>query len=284
MAGPGAILITGCSSGIGAASAADLVERGHVVYASARRRETLDELGAAGARTLTLDVTDEASMVEAVRAVEAEHGHVGTLVNNAGYGEYGPVEEVPLDAVRRQFDTNVFGLARLCQLVLPAMRAAGGGRIVNVSSMGGRLVFPFGGWYHASKYAVEALSDALRVEVAGFGVTVVLVEPGLIRTGFGAIATSGLERSAAGPYAEAQRTADALTRQAYQGRNAAGPEAVAAVIRRAVETGRPAPRYLVTPAARVMVHARRLGGGRFWDVAMRRTFRLPSRPARSPGA
>jgi NADP-dependent 3-hydroxy acid dehydrogenase YdfG len=284
MASPGAILITGCSSGIGAAAAAELVGRGHVVYASARRPETLAALGAAGARTLTLDVTDETSMTDAVRAIEAEHGRVGTLVNNAGYGEYGPVEEVRLDAVRRQFETNVFGLGRLCQLVLPAMRAAGRGRIVNVSSMGGRLVFPFGGWYHASKYAVEALSDALRVEVAGFGVSVVLVEPGLIRTEFGSVAAAGLGRDGeAGPYAAGRRTADELTREAYRGRNAVGPEAVARVIRRAVETDRPAPRYVVTPAARVMVHARRLGGGRFWDVAMRRTFRLPSRPAGSAG-
>ena len=141
-------------------------------------------------------------MRAAVAAVEAEHGSVGTLVNNAGYGVYGPVEEVAMDDVRREFETNVFGLGRLTQLVLPGMRAAGRGRIVNMSSMGGRLVYPTGGWYHASKYAVEALSDALRVEVAPFGISVVLVEPGLIRTEFEAVASGGLAPHAAtGPYA-----------------------------------------------------------------------------------
>ena len=165
----GAVLVTGCSSGIGHATAARLVADGHVVYATARRPETLESLAAAGAHPLELDVTDESSMRTAVAEVEREHGAVGVLVNNAGYGEYGPVEEVPLEAVRRQFETNVFGLGRMCQLVLPGMRAAGRGRIVNIGSMGGRITFPTGGWYHASKYAVEALTDALRVELSTTG-------------------------------------------------------------------------------------------------------------------
>lgn len=178
MNSPGPVLITGCSTGIGRATAEQLVRAGYTVYATARRPETLADLAAAGAVTLALDVTDEESMTSAVRLVEKEHGQVGTLINNAGYGAYGPVEEVSLDEARREFETNVFGLGRMCQLVLPAMRTAGSGRIINISSMGGRVTFPAGGWYHASKYAVEALSDALRVEVASFGVQVVLVEPG----------------------------------------------------------------------------------------------------------
>jgi NAD(P)-dependent dehydrogenase (short-subunit alcohol dehydrogenase family) len=212
-----------------------------------------------------------------VHQVEKEHGRVGTLINNAGYGAYGPVEEVPLDEVRREFETNVFGLGRMCQLVLPAMRAAGRGRIINISSMGGRVTFPAGGWYHASKYAVEALSDSLRVEVASFGIRVVLVEPGLIRTEFGSVASSGLTGTGSdGPYAGIRAAADSVTEQNYRSRMAVGPDAVARVVRRAMAASRPQARYLVTPAAKVLVHTRRLGGDRVWDSVVRRSFRLPA--------
>jgi NADP-dependent 3-hydroxy acid dehydrogenase YdfG len=271
----GPVLITGCSSGIGRAAAERLLARGHPVYATARRPEMIGSLADAGARTLALDVTDEASMTAAVTAVEAEHGAVGTLVNNAGYGLYGPVEEVDLAAARAQFETNVFGLGRMCQLVLPAMRAAGAGRIVNISSMGGRLVYPAGGWYHASKYAVEALSDALRMEVAGFGVSVVLVEPGLTRTEFESVASGGLANGAQGSaYAQLRRRADEVMGQAYRSAAAAEPSTVADVIVRAVEARRPKTRYLVTAAAKAQVKARRLAGDRVWDSLMRRTYGL----------
>lgn len=275
MADTGAVLVTGCSSGIGRVTAERLLAAGHTVYATARRPQTLDDLAARGARVLTLDVTDETSMRTAVAAVEAEHGHVGALVNNAGYGVYGPVEEVALDDVRAQFETNVFGLGRMCQLVLPGMRRAGRGRIVNVSSMGGRLVYPTGGWYHASKYAVEALSDALRVEVAPFGVRVALVEPGLIRTEFESVASGGLAAGAEGSaYAGLRRHADTVMAGAYRSRLAAEPGAVADVIARAVEARRPRTRYVVTPAAKGQVQLRRLAGDRVWDAVVRRTYRL----------
>ncbi|HET8657455.1 MAG TPA: oxidoreductase [Micromonosporaceae bacterium] len=275
-----AVLITGCSSGIGRATALRLARRPELtVYATARRPDTLTGLAAAGCRTLALDVTDEESMVAAVAAVEKAHSAVGVLVNNAGYGEYGTVEEVPLARVRAQFETNVYGLARLCQLVLPGMRAAGGGRIVNVSSMGGRLVFPGGGFYHASKYAVEALSDALRFEVAPFGVQVSIVEPGLIRTGFGGTAAGTLAHTVAGangtgPYRRLNRTIDAQMTQLYQSRLlAAEPERVARVIERAVTARRPRRRYVVTAAARTLVHMRRLLGGGTFDTFLRAQFR-----------
>jgi NAD(P)-dependent dehydrogenase (short-subunit alcohol dehydrogenase family) len=269
------VLVTGCSSGIGRAAAQALITAGHTVYATARRPSTLEGLAAAGARTLALDVTDEGSMAAAVAAVEAEHGAVGTLVNNAGYGVYGPVEEVSMDDVRREFETNVFGLGRLTQLVLPGMRAAGRGRIVNMSSVGGRLVYPTGGWYHASKYAVEALSDALRVEVAPFGISVVLVEPGLIRTEFESVASAGLASGdPAGPYAALRKHSDAVTRRGYASRAGADPAAVAEVIKHAVQASRPRARYVVTPAAKAQVQLRRLGGDRLWDAVMRRTYRL----------
>src|SRR5918995_3639491 len=180
-----AVLITGCSSGIGAATAARLVAGGWTVYATARRPETLADLEAKGCKTLALDVVDDASRRAAVDAVVEAEGAVGVLINNAGYSQSGAVESVPDERVRAQFETNVFGPLALCRLVLPAMREQGWGRIVNVSSMGGRFTFPGGGVYHASKHALEALSDALRYELRPFGVDVVVIEPGLVKTRFG---------------------------------------------------------------------------------------------------
>jgi short-subunit dehydrogenase len=262
------VLVTGCSTGIGRATAAALLAAGHTVWATARSPETLADLAAAGAHVTSLDVTDEASMTAAVAEVEAQHGRVGTLVNNAGYGEYGAVEEVDLDKVRAMFETNVFGLARMCQLVLPGMRAAGRGRIVNVSSMGGRMTFPLGGYYHASKYAVEALSDALRVEVRPFGVDVVVLEPGVTRSSFESTigSSDALAAESDSPYAT-MRAGVAETNAAAFGneRMSTSSESVAAVVVKAVEAARPRTRYLLTPAARAMVTARTLGGDRVWD-------------------
>src|SRR5579864_1599751 len=187
-----AVLITGCSTGIGHATALRLARGGWTVYATARRAETLAELAAAGCKTLALDVTDEASMRAAVDQVESDCGAVGVLVNNAGYSQSGAIETVPLADVRRQFETNVFGLVRLTQLALPKMRAQRWGKIVNLGSMGGRLSFPGGGHYHATKHALEAISDALRFELRGFGIDVILLEPGLITTEFGETATAGM--------------------------------------------------------------------------------------------
>src|SRR3954451_1604237 len=198
-----AVLITGCSTGIGRATAELLAGKGWTVYATARRPESIADLADKGCKTLALDVTDETSMEAAVKAVEDAEGAVGALVNNAGYSQSGAVETVPMDEIRRQFETNVFGLVRMCQLVLPAMRKQRWGRIVNLSSMGGRLVFPGGGFYHATKYAVEAISDALRFEVKGFGVGVAIIEPGLIVTEFGSAAKGSLDGVGdGGDYAE----------------------------------------------------------------------------------
>jgi NAD(P)-dependent dehydrogenase (short-subunit alcohol dehydrogenase family) len=263
-----AVLITGCSSGIGWATAERLARRGWTVYATARDVEAVAPLEALGCRLLPLDVTEEDSMRAAVEEVERMEGAVGVLVNNAGYSQSGAVEEVPMDQVRRQFETNVFGLVRLCQLVLPGMRRQGSGKIVNLSSMGGRLTFPGGGFYHASKYAVEALSDALRFEVRGFGVEVVVVEPGLIRTGFARTAVGSMGEGS-GPYAGFEAGVARTTRENYErGPLAAlggGPEAVAETIERAISAARPRARYTVTPSARVLISARRLLPDRAWD-------------------
>jgi NAD(P)-dependent dehydrogenase (short-subunit alcohol dehydrogenase family) len=270
------VLVTGCSSGIGAATAYALLRAGHTVYATARRPETLDTLKEAGAHPLALDVTSEESMRAAVDEVVGHHGRVGTLVNNAGYGEYGTVEETDLDKVRAMFETNVFGLARLIQLVLPSMRAARGGRIVNIGSMGGRITFPVGGYYHATKYAVEAISDALRNEVRPFGIQVVLVEPGLIRTRFGdtAMGSESALPDPSSPYAALLEASARATSGSYEnGMLAADPERVGEVVLRAVEARRPRSRYVITPAARAMITARTLGGDRVWDGIVGRQFK-----------
>jgi len=266
-----AVLITGCSSGIGWATAKRLARRGWAVYATARNLEAIEPLRESGCRLLPLDVTDEDSMRAAVAEVERIEGAVGVLVNNAGYSQSGAVEEVSMEKVRRQFETNVFGLVRMCQLVLPEMRRQGFGRIVNLSSMGGKLTFPGGGFYHASKYAVEAISDALRFEARGFGVEVVVVEPGLIRTGFAQTAVSSIGDDGAkdGPYAGFEAGVARATWENYErGPLAAlggGPEAVAETIERAISAARPRARYTVTPSARLLIGTRRLLPDRAWD-------------------
>jgi NAD(P)-dependent dehydrogenase (short-subunit alcohol dehydrogenase family) len=277
-----AVLITGCSSGIGHETARHLAGEGWTVYATARRPESIEDLEAEGCETLACDVTDETSMNACVSAVEERESAVGVLVNNAGYSQSGAIEEVPIDAVRRQFETNVFGLMRMCQLALPGMRTQRWGKIVNVSSMGGKLVFPGGGVYHATKHAVEALSDALRFEVAGFGVDVVVIEPGLIKTSFAEAAVGSMagELPVNGPYAEFNTAVGRETASAYEGplaRLGSGPEAVARKIERAISARRPRTRYKVTPSAGLGMGARRLMSDRMWDRFVATQFPRPGR-------
>jgi NAD(P)-dependent dehydrogenase (short-subunit alcohol dehydrogenase family) len=276
-----AVLVTGCSSGIGRATALRLAGSGWKVYASARRAETISQLGDAGCQTLALDVTDEQSMRAAVASIEQAEGAIGVLINNAGYSQSGAIETVPMDAVRRQFETNVFGLVRLTQLVLPKMRAQRWGKIVNIGSMGGRLSFPGGGHYHATKHAVEAISDALRFELRGFGIDVILLEPGLITTEFGEAATASMaDTTIAGddPYATFNTTVGAVTKGAYDGPMrllGGGPDRVAKVIERALKRRHPPARITITPSAKLTIGMRRLLPDRAWDVAMRAQFPEP---------
>src|SRR3954452_2793424 len=231
------VLITGCSTGIGRATAEHLAANGHTVYATARRPDSIADLEGKGCRILALDVCDEASMKAAVDQVVAEQGAVGALVNNAGYSQSGALESLDMADVRRQFDTNVFGLLRMCQLCLPGMREQGWGRIVNMSSMGANFVFPGGGIYHATKYAVDAMSDALRYEVKGFGVDVVIIQPGLIVTEFGETAAAATPSSDSGPYAHFNTAVAKTTAEAYKGPLAklgAGPDAGAKVVEKAI--------------------------------------------------
>jgi NAD(P)-dependent dehydrogenase (short-subunit alcohol dehydrogenase family) len=266
-------LVTGCSTGIGRASALALQRAGLRTYASARRPETLAELESAGCRTLELDVTDEAHRERAIATVEGEQGRLDVLVNNAGYAEYGPVEEIPLDHWRREFETNLLGAVHLIQLSLPGMRTRGRGRIVNMSSMGGRLAFPVGAPYHASKFALEAMSDSLRAEVNQFGIDVVLIEPGLVDTGYADTASSGLHEAAEGPYGDLARSFLATMASSYGGGRAVGPERVARVVVRAATVRRPRARYVVTWNARLLIAARSVLPDRVWDAVLRRTFR-----------
>jgi NAD(P)-dependent dehydrogenase (short-subunit alcohol dehydrogenase family) len=276
-----AVLVTGCSSGIGRATAKHLAGNGWTVYATARRAESIADLQDAGCRTLALDVTDEASMQAAVAAIEAEHGAVGVLVNNAGYSQSGAVESVPIQDVRRQFETNVFGLVRLTQLVLPGMRRQRWGKVVNISSMGANFVFPGGGFYHATKYAVDAISDALRFEVKGFGIDVVIIQPGLIKTEFGNAAVGSMDEVErdGGAYGEFNAAVGEATRNAYEsgplGKLGGGPEAVAKAIERAITARRPKPRYRVTPSAHLLIRQRSLMTDRMWDAMMRSQFPQP---------
>ncbi len=277
-----AVLVTGCSSGIGRATAARLAGAGWTVYASARTRDSLTDLERRGCRTLTLDVIDEASMSAAVAQIERDEGAVGALVNNAGYSQSGALEQLPLERVRAQFETNVFGLLRLIQLVLPGMRRQRWGRIVNLSSVGGRLTFPGGGAYHASKHAVEALSDALRFEVRGFGVDVVVIEPGLIRTKFAARAATGIEpgTEADGLYEDFNAAVARTTAEAYErgplARLGGTPEDVAETIERALRAEcRPRTRYPVTPSARLMMGLRAVLPDRAWDRVVRGSYPQP---------
>ena len=273
-----AVLITGCSSGIGRATAELMAAGGHRVYATARRLESIADLTERGCRTLALDVTDEESMRAAVAAVEKAEGAVGVLVNNAGYSQSGAVETLDMDDVRRQFETNVFGLIRMCQLVLPGMRSRRAGRIINLSSMGGKLTFPGGGAYHATKYAIEAISDALRFEVKGFGIDVVVIEPGLIKTRFSETAKATIDDGDGGPYASFNEAVAAATVDAYQGplsRLGGGPEAVARTIEKAVTAKRPRTRYPVTPSAWLLMGQRAVLTDRMWDAVAGTQFPHP---------
>ncbi|HEX8074386.1 MAG TPA: oxidoreductase [Thermoleophilaceae bacterium] len=264
-----AVLITGCSSGIGHATAERLAAAGFTVYATARDPAKLSDLAERGCRTLALDVLDEGSMRAAVAKVEEAEGAVGVLVNNAGYGQSGAVESVPIEDARRNFETNVFGYLRMAQLVLPGMRHRGRGRIVNLSSVAGRVTMPGSGVYSATKFAIEAMTDALRFEVRGFGVDVVLIEPGPIRTRFTATANDAMPGSG-GPYDDYHAAVAKADAEADQSKLLADdPEDVAEAVERAISARRPRARYRVGIPARLLPAIRGLLPDRAFDAFLR---------------
>ena len=266
-------LVTGGSSGIGESTARALLAQGFTVYAVARRVDRMLELASEGVHTFAMDVTDDASMVSGVERIIEEQGRIDVLVNNAGYGSYGAVEDVPIDEARRQFEVNVFGLARLVQLVTPHMRAQGSGRIINISSIGGKFYEPFGAWYHATKFAVEGFSDSLRMELRPFGIQVVLIEPGPIRTEWNEIARDSLlERSGQGAYASYARHAYGVMERFDEPSRASTPEEVADKIVKAALAKRPAARYPVGRGARTITTSRDLLPDRVFDEVVSRTY------------
>ena len=266
-------LVTGASSGIGEATARRLAERGYTTYAAARRISRMDSLRDQGIRTVPVDVTDDTSLVALVEQVIAESERIDVLVNNAGYGSYGALEDVPIAEARRQFDVNIFGMARLIQLVLPHMRAQHDGYIVNVSSVGGKMWEPMGSWYHATKFAVEGLSDSLRAEVAAFGIKVIVIEPGAIRTEWSAISADHLDAiSATTAYRDQAALVSGMLRAGYY-RTASEPSAVANAIARAVERSRPRTRYAVGGWARSLLLVNRILTDRAFDRFLRLTYR-----------
>lgn len=260
------ILVTGASSGIGYSVASELARMGHTVFAGARRVALMEPLKELGVTPVALDVTDEASVDACLSVV----GPVDVLVNNAGFGYFGAIENVPMEEARRQLEVNLFGLALLCRKVLPGMRQQGFGKIINISSVAGRACLYFGGWYHVSKYAVEAFSDSLRMEVKPFGVDVVLIEPGAIRTDWGIIAANHLEESSRGTAYEEEALREAATmRKGYSSNLLAPPEAVTRAILRAVRARRPRARYLTGSGAHLVVFFHTLLPTRWWDALVR---------------
>lgn len=271
-------LVTGASSGIGEETANRLIVEGYTVYAGARRVDRMESLAARGARLLALDVTDDESMVAAVDTVLRDAGRIDVLLNNAGYGSFGALEDVPIDEARRQFDVNIFGLARMTQLVLPTMRAQRSGKIVNIASVGGKIGEPFGAWYHATKFAVEGLSDALRMELRQFGIDVIIIEPGAIRSEWNKIARDSLVRySGNSAYRDSARAYVKFMERADGGWLPSPPSVVAKTIVRAVQARRPKTRYPTGGGVRIVLATRRLLSDRAFDALML----MGTRPAKA---
>ena len=264
------ILLTGASSGIGYQTAESLAKEGHVVYGAARRTEKMETLKQFGVKSIYLDVTDEESIKSAIDTIIGNEGRIDVLINNAGYGSYGAIEDVKINEVKMQFEVNLFGLARLVQLVLPHMRKQKSGRIINISSMGGRLTSYFGGWYHATKYALEAFSDALRMEVADFGIDVSLIEPGGIKTEWGIIAADKLANSAKGGVYEKEvlKTAEGMKKQ-YSRNMLSNPIVITKAISKAVNSRRPKARYLIGFMAKPLVFLHTILPARVFEKIMK---------------
>ena len=269
-------LVTGASSGIGESTARKLQSLGFTVYGAARRTDRLQKLAAEGIRPLGMDVTDEQSMKDGVAKIIAETGRIDVLVNNAGYGSYGAIEDVPIDEGRRQFEVNVFGAMALVQLVVPHMREQKSGTIVNITSMGGKIYTPLGGWYHGTKFALEALSDCLRLELAPFGIDVVVIEPGGIATEWGGIAADHLDESSKGSAykRQADAVAKSLRSEANANRNSP-PSVISDAIGKAVTAGRPKTRYAVGFGAKPLIAAGNILSDRQFDALITRATGVP---------
>jgi NAD(P)-dependent dehydrogenase (short-subunit alcohol dehydrogenase family) len=263
------VLLTGASSGIGKITARKLLLSGYTVYAAARRIDRMNDLLESGAKLLAMDITNDASMVSGVHQIISIEGRIDILINNAGYGSYGAIEDVPIDEARRQFNVNVFGMARLIQLVLPHMRQQQSGKIINIASIAGKIYMPFGGWYHSSKHAVEGLSDCLRVELQPFGIKVVIIEPGPIRTEWDGIAADHLlKTSGKTAYAVNANAFGRMLGNSYQPSNSSPADVVANKIMKAIKARNPKTRYTVGKMAGTYVFLRWLLSDRIFDKVL----------------
>ena len=264
-------LVTGASSGIGQAAAKRFAQQGYTVYAAARSMDKLEAFAAESIRPIALDVTDDNAMQACVQQVLAEEGQIDVLVNNAGYGSFGAVEDVPMEEARRQVEVNLFGLARMTQLVLPAMREARRGKIINVASMAGRVWIPFGAWYHATKFAVEGFSASMRMELKPFNIDVVIIEPGTIRTPWSDIAANHLRKSSQnGAYTAAAEHSAASLEAIYRSPFATEPDTIAKCIVKAATKKHPRTRYLLGYGAKPLVFLHALLGDKLYDRLIRR--------------
>ena len=267
------MLVTGGSSGMGRETAILLARDGHTVYAGARRADRLGDLAEHGIIPVEMDVSNSRDNERVVRRIIDSEGRIDVLINNAGFGLYGPVEDIPIDDAKYQFEVNLFGLAHLTQLVLPHMRAQGAGRIVNTSSMGGRIFTPFGAWYHAAKHALEGWSDCLRLETAPFNIQVVLIQPGLIRTEFGQVVGGGLQKyyndSA---YKAALDRLFAMMSTPKAANRGTEPEILARVFVKAATTAKPRRRYIKGVTARPLIFIRKWFGDKIYELVLHRTF------------
>ncbi|MAY82773.1 MAG: short-chain dehydrogenase/reductase [Flavobacteriales bacterium] len=261
------ILVTGASSGIGKATAEQLIADGHIVYGAARRIDKMKDLELKGGHAIQMDVTNEAEVKACVDQIIKEQGRIDVLVNNAGYAVYGPVEQVSLDDARRQFEVNIFGLAAITKEVLPHMREKRSGKIINVSSMGGKIYTPFGAWYHGTKHALEGWSDCLRLELKPFGIDVVIIEPGIIKTEFMDVMYDPMVESAKNsPYSEMATKIASSSKEMYEKPGQSSPPTVIAeVISKAVKSQKPKIRYVAGKLAKPLMFMRKWFGDRIFD-------------------
>lgn len=272
-------LVTGASSGIGKATAKQLLQDGLVVYVAARRLEKMKDLAELGAIPVKMDITKEEDVVAVVQQIKQDHSGVDILVNNAGFGSYGAMEDTALNDARYQFEVNLFGLARLTQLLLPGMREKRAGKIVNISSMGGKIYTPLGSWYHATKHALEGWSDCLRLELAPFGIDIIVIEPGLITTEFGDVISGPLlERSGQSAYAALAKAVVSATGNSYEQGGGSSPAEVARIISKALKARKPKTRYAVGKYAKPLMFARKWFGDRIFDKVIMSTVKQTDSP------
>lgn len=250
------VAITGASSGIGKSTAKLLLKNHFIVYGGARRIEKMKDLEDMGARILKLDVTNNISSKKFINTIIQEQNRIDVLINNAGYGLFGPIEDIPLQEAQKQFDVNVFGLSRMTQLILPYMRAQHSGKVINISSIGGKIVTPFGGWYHATKFAVEALSDDLRMQTKNLGIDIIVIEPGGIKTEWDSFALNNLLKYANEPYKNYAKKIGESFKKSYK--HASPPDVVARIILKSIKAKKPKTRYSVGSKAKLSLFVAKL--------------------------